>query len=181
MIIIINKVINTAKNFELIWRGFYYIIATVLLFSGISKIVDPMPMMETMKAVFKVNESLLILVATILPIIEIGFGMMLVFNIQTKKILIAVSILFFGFFVFSVYGTIIGLNNDCGCFGDAVKSEIVTVMIIGNLVLLTLVIWLAIINREFASAGQNNKSINYSFNGENYGTRRNSWDRPFAK
>jgi len=91
-----------------------------------------MPMLETMKAVFKVNESLLILAATILPIIEIGFGLMLVFNILTKKTLFAVTILFFCFFAFSVYGTIIGLNNDCGCFGNLVKSEFGPVMIIRN-------------------------------------------------
>ncbi|PIQ08944.1 MAG: methylamine utilization protein [Ignavibacteriales bacterium CG18_big_fil_WC_8_21_14_2_50_31_20] len=132
MITIINKVKNTANNFELIWRSFYYFIVIVLLFSGISKIVNPMPMLETMKAVFKVNESLLILAATILPIIEIGFGLMLVFNILTKKTLFAVTILFFCFFAFSVYGTIIGLNNDCGCFGNLVKSEFGPVMIIRN-------------------------------------------------
>jgi len=122
------------KSFELIGKILYYFIAVVLLFSGISKIIDPTPMMETMKAVFKVNESLLILAATILPIIEIGFGLMLVFNVQTKKILIAVSILFFHFFVFSVYGSIIGLNNDCGCFGNLVKSEFGIFMILRNLV-----------------------------------------------
>ena len=122
------------KSFELIGKILYYFIAVVLLFSGISKIIDPTPMMETMKAVFKVNESLLILAATILPVIEIGFGLMLVFNVQTKKILIAVSILFFHFFVFSVYGSIIGLNNDCGCFGNLVKSEFGIFMILRNLV-----------------------------------------------
>jgi len=59
---------------------------------------------------------------------------MLLFNVQTKKILIAVSILFFHFFVFSVYGSIIGLNNDCGCFGNLVKSEFGIFMILRNLV-----------------------------------------------
>lgn len=148
MITIINKVKNTAKNFELIWRGFYYFIAIVLLFSGISKIIDPMPMMETMKAVFKVNESLLILVATFLPIIEIGFGLMLVFNMLTKKTLFAVTILFFCFFAFSVYGTIIGLNNDCGCFGNLVKSEFGWMMIIRNSGLFIIVLLIAMIDRS---------------------------------
>ena len=134
------------KSFELIGKILYYFIAVVLLFSGISKIIDPTPMMETMKAVFKVNESLMILAATILPIIEIGFGLMLVFNVQTKKILIAVSILFFHFFVFSVYGSIIGLNNDCGCFGNLVKSEFGLMMILRNsrLFIITLLLQLSL-------------------------------------
>jgi len=130
------------KGFELIRRSLYYFIAVVLLFSGVTKIVDPLPMMETMKAVFKVNENLLILAATILPVIEIGFGLMLVFNVETKKVLFAVIILFFCFFTFSVYGTIIGLNNDCGCFGSNVSSEFGVRMIIRNVILLVITLLL---------------------------------------
>jgi len=128
------------KSFELIGKILYYFIAVVLLFSGISKIIDPTPMMETMKAVFKVNESLLILAATILPVIEIGFGLMLVFNVQTKITLFAVTILFFCFFAFSVYGSIIGLNNDCGCFGSVIKSEFGIFMVLRNLTFFTITI-----------------------------------------
>jgi len=130
------------KGFELIRRSLYYFIAVVLLFSGVIKIVDPLPMMETMKAVFKVNENLLILAATILPVIEIGFGLMLVFNVETKKVLFAVIILFFCFSTFSVYGTIIGLNNDCGCFGSNVSSEFGVRMIIRNVILLVITLLL---------------------------------------
>ncbi|PJC56983.1 MAG: methylamine utilization protein [Ignavibacteria bacterium CG_4_9_14_0_2_um_filter_37_13] len=130
------------KGFELIRRSLYYFIAVVLLFSGVTKIVDPLPMMETMKAVFKVNENLLILAATILPVIEIGFGLMLVFNVETKKVLFAVIILFFCFSTFSVYGTIIGLNNDCGCFGSNVSSEFGVRMIIRNVILLVITLLL---------------------------------------
>ena len=130
------------KGFELIRRSLYYFIAVVLLFSGVNKIVDPLPMMETMKAVFKVNENLLILAATILPVIEIGFGLMLVFNVETKKVLFAVIILFFCFSTFSVYGTIIGLNNDCGCFGSNVSSEFGVRMIIRNVILLVITLLL---------------------------------------
>ena len=128
------------KGFELIRRSLYYFIAVVLLFSGVTKIVDPLPMMETMKAVFKVNENLLILAATILPVIEIGFGLMLVFNVETKKVLFAVIILFFCFFAFSVYGSIIGLNNDCGCFGSVIKSEFGIFMVLRNLTFFTITI-----------------------------------------
>jgi len=141
MIVTNIKMIRTIpKGFELIWRSLYYFIAVVLLFSGVTKIVDPIPMMETMKAVFKVNENLLILAATILPVIEIGFGLMLVFNVETKKVLFAVIILFFCFSTFSVYGTIIGLNNDCGCFGSVIKSEFGIFMVLRNLTFFTITI-----------------------------------------
>jgi len=144
----IKMVRTIPKGFELIWRILYYFIAVVLLFSGISKIIDPTPMMETMKVAFKVNESLLILTATFLPIIEIALGLMLVFNVQTKKVLFAVTVLFFCFFVFSVYGTIIGLNNDCGCFGNLVKGEFGLVMIIRNSGLFIVALLIAMIDRS---------------------------------
>jgi hypothetical protein len=143
-----------AKPSVIIMGGLYYFICAVLLFSGVSKIIDPSPMIETMKAAFKVNENLLVLTATILPIIEIALGLLLVLKIQTKKTLLAITVLFFGFFALSGYGTAIGLNNDCGCFGSTVKSEFGLTMIIRNLVLLTIVLWLAIVNKKFASAGQ---------------------------
>lgn len=127
-----NIVLAKVNSKKLVFQLLSYLIAVVLLFSGISKIIDPTPMMETMKVAFKVNENLLILAATLLPVIEIVLGLMLVFNRQTKKTLFAVTILFFCFFAFSVYGTIIGLNNNCGCFGNLVKSEFGPVMIIRN-------------------------------------------------
>lgn len=38
------------KVSEIIWGVLYYFISAVLLFSGVSKIFDPSPMIETMKA-----------------------------------------------------------------------------------------------------------------------------------
>ena len=101
-----------------------YLIAGVLLFSGISKILDPMPLIETLKLVAKLPEDILIIIATILPILEIGLGILIVLKIKPNQVLIATLALFALFFAFSVYGTIIGLKNDCGCFGSIVKSEI---------------------------------------------------------
>jgi len=141
-----------AKPSELIMGGLYYFICAVLLFSGVSKIIDPTPMIETMKAAFKVNENLLIFTATILPIVEIALALLLIMKIQTKKTLLLATVLFFCFFVFSIYGTVIGLNIDCGCFGSAVTSEFGIAMIIRNLILLTVVIWLAMVNKKLASA-----------------------------
>jgi hypothetical protein len=135
-----------AKPAELIIGGLYYFICAVLLFSGITKIIDPTPMIETMKAAFKVNENLLILAATVLPLVEIVLGLMLVLKIQTKKTLLAATVLFFGFFVFSVYGTVIGLNTDCGCFGTTIKSNFGLGMVLRNSFFFSIIL---IINRHF--------------------------------
>ena len=110
-----------------------YIIAAVLLISGISKILDPLPLIETLKAFTKLSEDILIITATILPVIEIGLGLLLMLKIKPKPVLYGTLILFTVFLVFSVYGTIKGMNNDCGCFGSLVKSQIGWGMVIRNL------------------------------------------------
>lgn len=113
-----------------------YLITGVLLFSGISKIIDPLPLIETLKLVLNLPENMLIIIATILPIVEISLGVLLVLKIQPKTVLLATLVLFAGFFLFSVYGTIVGLKNDCGCFGSILKSEIGWRMVERNALLL---------------------------------------------
>lgn len=112
--------LSAVKPIEVLWGALFYFIAVVLLFSGVSKIIDPAPMIETMIAAFKINENLLILAAIGLPVIEIALGLMLVLKIQIKKTFLAATVLFFGFFAFSIYGTAISLSTDCWCFGDAI-------------------------------------------------------------
>jgi hypothetical protein len=143
----------SAKQSAILWGAFYYLIAAVLLFSGISKIIDPLPMIETMKAAFKVDENLLIIAATGLPVIEAGLGVMLLLNQRRKETISVITVLSFSFLVFSVYGTAIGLNTDCGCFGASIRSQFGISMIIRNIVLLTIVLWLAVTYKKFASAG----------------------------
>ena len=110
-----------------------YFIAAVLLISGISKILDPKPLIETLKAFRKLSEDYLILTATILPVIEISLGILLVLKIKPKPVMLGALFLFAAIFSFIIYGTIIGMNNDCGCFGSLVKSQIGWGMVVRNL------------------------------------------------
>jgi len=93
-------------------------------------------MLETIKAVINVSDELQIAAATLLPLIEITLAVMLLLRIKEKETVIAVTVLFLFFFLFSVYGTVIGLENDCGCFGKAVESSFGIGMVIRNLVFL---------------------------------------------
>lgn len=135
--------VTAVKPSVILWGVLYYFIAAVLLFSGVNKIIDPTPMIETINHVPLLQKVTEILPFGevwwgLLPIIEIALGLLLVLKIQTKKTLLAITVLFFGFFALSVYGTIIGLRTDCGCFGGAVKSEFGWGMIVRNLILLVL-------------------------------------------
>lgn len=114
----------------------FYFTAFVLLGSGVSKIVNP----ETFLYVLKVTLAFLggnsiVLIATILPVIEIVFGLMLILKIKVKETLIAILLLFSVFTLFAIYGFISGFDVDCGCFGTVVKNEFGILMIGRNLLL----------------------------------------------
>jgi hypothetical protein len=125
----------------------------ILLFSGISKIIDSQPMMETIKAVINVSEELQIAAATLLPVLELTLGVMLLLRIRVEETLIAVTILFLFFFLFSVYGAVIGLKNDCGCFGSDANSSFGIGMVIRNILFLLLSVFL-LIKFEYKNPGQ---------------------------
>jgi len=65
----------------ILYTSVYYLIAAVLLFSGIVKILDPLPLIETLKLITIVPESLHILLATLLPVVEIGLAVLLLMNL----------------------------------------------------------------------------------------------------
>ena len=113
-------------------------------------------MLETIKAVINVSEELQIAAVTLLPVIEITLGVMLLLKIRVKETLIAATILFLFFFLFSVYGTVIGLENDCGCFGKAVESSFGIGMVIRNILFLLLSLTV-LIKFENKSPGRGNK------------------------
>jgi len=137
---------------------FYYSIVAVLLFSGISKIIDPIPTVETLKAAFKTSDELNLLIATALPILEMALAIMMILKYKLRITLITINVLFFFFLLFAVYGTLIGLNIDCGCFSNVVSSEFGMTMILRNLLLTTIASWLVFTYKKFASAGR--KQIN---------------------
>lgn len=95
-------------------------------------------MLDTIKAVINVSEELQIAAATLLPVIELTLGVMLLLRLRVKVALIAATILFMFFFLFSVYGAVVGLENDCGCFGKAAESRFGISMVIRNILFLLL-------------------------------------------
>jgi uncharacterized membrane protein YphA (DoxX/SURF4 family) len=143
---------------KIIYIVCYYFIAGVLLFSGIAKIVDPMPMIETLNAAKILNEQVNIFLATILPVIEISLGIMLILQQFIKATKISVTILFTLFLLFTVYGNIIGLDKDCGCFGDILKSEFNISMIVKNFLLLALNLYILITTSKLSLSAVENST-----------------------
>ena len=115
----------------------YYLIAVVFVISGISKILNPENFLKVLNiTVSFFGENIIILIATLLPVIEIALGMMLVLKIRIKETLIATTILMTIFLIYAIYGTVKGFDTDCGCFGSSVESNFGTLMIIRNIVLM---------------------------------------------
>jgi hypothetical protein len=136
-----------------------FVLSFVLIFAGISKIIDPSPLINNLTAAFNfLPGTVLILISTILPLIELSLGLLLIFSLykgnlksRLKIILIVTTSLFGLFLAYSIYGYIIGLKNDCGCFGNAVKADFGVGMIIRNSSFLLLSVCFL-----FISKGDNN-------------------------
>lgn len=114
----------------------FYFTAFVLSGSGFSKIVNPETFLNVLKVTLGfLGENSIVLIAAILPVIEIVFGLMLILKIKVKETLIAILLLFSVFTLFAIYGFISGFDVDCGCFGTVVKNEFGILMIGRNLLL----------------------------------------------
>jgi hypothetical protein len=133
-----QKYLLTKKNIvPKLFSLAYYFIALVLLFSGISKVIDPENFLKVLNVTLSfLGENIIVLIATLLPVFEIALGIMLILNVKVEETLIAVLLLFVAFTVFAIYGTIMGFNIDCGCFGSNISSEFGAGMVVRNIVLL---------------------------------------------
>lgn len=124
------------KLFTHLYSIVYYILATILLAAGIIKIYDASGVISVLTQLSFLNESAITLIATILPIIELGLGIALLLNWQTPltlKLTVTLLAIFFGF---SMYGMVTNLQGDCGCFGSVIQSKFGLGMVIRNLLLL---------------------------------------------
>ena len=100
------------------------ILGAVLIFSGIAKFAYPSKAVNLLLE-FKIMPEFLILpVVSVPPVLKILIGVLLVSGMYPKSALISALVLFSGFFIISIYGTIVGLSSDCGCFGSVIKSRI---------------------------------------------------------
>ncbi|MCF8395989.1 MAG: hypothetical protein K9H06_18990 [Melioribacteraceae bacterium] len=50
----------------------YYLIALILLFTGTTKLIDPKPLVETLKSLQLLSDEIIIFTSAIMPVIENG-------------------------------------------------------------------------------------------------------------
>ena len=112
------------------------ILALILIISGTSKIIDPEGAIGLLSVIPVFPRFLIIPTVSLLPVIELSIGFLLLLNIYQKLTTIVAFLLFLSFLSISVYGSIIGLNSDCGCFGSLIESKIGWKMIFRNSIFL---------------------------------------------
>ena len=112
----------------------------VLVFSGVSKLLNPEVTLEALKAFNIFNEMLNLIIVTILPVIEITLACMLIFNYNLKITNSLILVLFIVFLIVSIWGYLSGFDKECGCFGNFVSSKFGLTMIFRNMIFLLIAI-----------------------------------------
>jgi uncharacterized membrane protein YphA (DoxX/SURF4 family) len=99
----------------LFYRGVRYCLAAVFLWSGISKLMDPVSFAVLIDAFGLIPKTWVIPTALLLSSLEVIAGAGLAMDIQGSLAIITGMV--FLFIAILSYGIHMGLDIDCGCFG----------------------------------------------------------------
>jgi hypothetical protein len=128
-----------SKKISTVAKVARYIIALVLVVSGIGKVIDPGPMIEILGQTPHFPDWMVIPVVSVLPVVEIALAIALVIRYRENVNLLLCLGLFAGFLTFSIYATLYGLSSDCGCFGALFESRIGWKMVLRNFLFVLMV------------------------------------------
>lgn len=90
-------------------------LAALFIFSGLTKLVEPVQFAVLIDAYGILPEVLVMPVALLLPAVEVAAGGGLIVNVRGS--LTTITVLMVLFMVVLGYGIWMGLDVDCGCFG----------------------------------------------------------------
>ena len=99
----------------LFYRGVRYCLAAVFLWSGFSKLLDPVSFGVLIDAYGLIPKTWVMPVAILLSSLEVIAGAALVLDIHGSLAIIAGMVILF--IAILSYGIHMGLDIDCGCFG----------------------------------------------------------------
>jgi len=99
----------------LIYHLIRVLLSVIFLWSGISKLMDPTEFAVIIDAYGLIADAWILPLATILPLLEMIFGLGLLLEIRGS--LTVITGLLMLFLAILSYGIWLGLDVDCGCFG----------------------------------------------------------------
>ena len=92
-------------------------LAAVFLVSGALKAVDPNQTVVAVRAYDVLPRAVVDVVAAMLPFLEIGLGLLLLFGIGTQLVAVLAAVLLLVFIAGVVHAWARGLSSDGGCLG----------------------------------------------------------------
>lgn len=114
------------------------VLGGALLVAGIFKLIDDSALFETVAYLPWLPTWFKLQVVALLPWVEIALALLLVTWRLDNWVRPSVIALYGVFFLFAIYGTVTGIESDCGCFGELMNSTFGWKMILRNTLLLML-------------------------------------------
>jgi len=108
---------------------FYLILGIPFLIAGLIKLINPSDFAFSLKYYFNFPEWLCILIAILLPGIEIVLGASIIFNIYRKILIIVYRLLLLSFLFFHIWNYFYIGQKPCNCFGNLFVIDDLTMII----------------------------------------------------
>jgi len=117
-------------------------LGTVFIYAGALKWSDPWKFAEAVAAYKILPESLVNVVALVLPMLEMGAGLLMFTEKWAKIAALIIVLMCLVFFTALVWAIVHHLQVDCGCFGSGESTVLGTWLPLGrDLVLLVTATW----------------------------------------
>lgn len=137
---------------------FYLFISLLFLYSGIQKLFDPLVFAHQIRSYELIHESLVTLVATLLPTFEILLALFLWFKPLEKTVSLHLCLLMSSFALAISHALLTEKDINCGCFGADNLIEIGWWHVLANLVC-TLLLLLALPQKSQNENPQQKESL----------------------
>lgn len=116
------------------------ILGAVFIIAGISKLVDPKLFIRSLQSIIPFSDMYIILFTYVFILFEIILGLIIIFYINRKILLITISTISV-LCIYLMYKIYINDNSFCGCFGNVLVLSN-KIEFVNNLILLMISIYL---------------------------------------
>jgi uncharacterized membrane protein YphA (DoxX/SURF4 family) len=97
---------------------FRVIVGGVFIWAGALKIADPLGFAQSIKNYQVVSPTLALLIAIVLPWVEVLSGALLIIGVLKRSSALLISLLLIGFIGLVALALARGIDTSCGCFGS---------------------------------------------------------------
>ncbi|MFH1825415.1 MAG: MauE/DoxX family redox-associated membrane protein [Candidatus Firestonebacteria bacterium] len=128
------------------------IVGILFILSSLPNLFRPDHFLKIIQEYNIISDAIAPLMAVYLPWLEVGCGIMFVFNFYTKSNAVILLLVLFPFTIAVTINICRGLIHDCGCFElFGIKEQIGFIVILRNLILMsfTILIYIKSGNRGF--------------------------------